>query len=37
MVLGQPDGGEAGLIGGLDLVEAVFQQDVLVVVRPWAG
>ena len=37
VVLGQPDGGEARLIGGLDLVEAVLEQDVLVVVRPRTG
>ena len=37
VVLGEPDGGEAGLVGGLDLVEAVLEQDVLVVVRPGTG
>ncbi len=37
VVLGQPDRGEAGLIGRLDLIEAVFQQDMLVVGRPGAG
>ena len=34
VVLGQPDGGEARLVGGLDLVEALLQQDVFVVGRP---
>ena len=37
VVLGQPDRGEAGLVGGLDLVETVLQQDVLVVRLPGAG
>ncbi len=34
VVLGQPDRGEAGLVGGLHLVEAVLEQLVLVVVTP---
>jgi hypothetical protein len=37
VVLGQPDRGEARLIGGLDLVETVLQQDVLVVRLPGTG
>src|SRR5277367_7116429 len=36
VVFGQPDGGEAGLIGLLDLVETFFEQDVLVIGRPRA-
>ena len=37
VVLGQPHRGETGLVGRLDLVEAVLQQLVLVVRLPWAG
>jgi hypothetical protein len=37
MVLGQPDGGEAGLVGGLDLVETVLEQYMFVFVRPGTG
>jgi hypothetical protein len=36
VVFGQPDGGEAGLVGRLDLVETLFEQDVLVIGRPRA-
>jgi hypothetical protein len=35
VVLGQPHRGEAGLVGGLHLVETVLEQLVLVVVTPW--
>ena len=37
VVLGEPDGGEAGLVGGLHLVEAVLEQLVLVVLGPRPG
>ena len=34
VVLGEPDGGEARLVGGLDLIEALLQHDLLVVGLP---
>ena len=37
VVLGQPDRGEAGLVGRLDLVETVLEQVVLVVRCPRPG
>ena len=36
VVLGEPHGGESGLVGGLDLVEALLQQDPFVVRHPRA-
>ena len=36
VVLGEPDCGEAGLVGGLDLVQALLQHDPLVIGRPGA-
>jgi hypothetical protein len=37
VVLGEPDGREPRLVSGLDLVETVLEQFVLVLVRPRAG
>ena len=34
VMLGEPDGGESGLVGGLDLVQAVSQHDPFVIGRP---
>ncbi len=34
VVLGQPDGGEAGLVGELDLIESVLEELAFVVVGP---
>ena len=34
VVLGQPDGGEAGLVGELDLVESVLEELAFVVIGP---